>query len=88
MREAELDVGRTALDAKRQENFGSSALRGYAGLGHLSLPWSVRGNEPALGVFKHAGGVLFRCGTSQHPRAARVSYRPPVLLYLGIGLVL
>ncbi len=59
VREAQLDVGRIALDAKRQENFGSRALRGYAGLGHLSLPWSVRGNEPALGVFKHAGGVLF-----------------------------
>src|SRR6266852_603730 len=41
VREREPDSGRIALDGRRQENLGPSALRGYAGLGHLTPPWSV-----------------------------------------------
>jgi len=54
--EGALRVG--VLNAGRRRCFRPRGLRWYAGLGHLSLPWSVRGNEPALGVFTHAGGIV------------------------------
>src|SRR6266478_5050651 len=41
MREPEPDIGRIGLDARRQENFGPSTFRGYAGVGDLTPPWSV-----------------------------------------------
>jgi hypothetical protein len=73
----EPDVGRIGLDAGRQGNFGPSALRGYAG------PWPfvfnlgrLGGNAPALGVFTHAGGVLFHELGQLHLQRLRQALQP------------
>jgi hypothetical protein len=59
----------------RLRRFRPSGLWCYPGLGDLSLPWSVRGNAPALGVFTHAGGVV-RLSIVRGPRDGHVAARP------------
>src|SRR5262249_44644995 len=57
----------------------------YAVVGHLTLPWSVEGNEPALGrVFRAAEGTHRYGRAALRPAPPRESENHPAVIRDGL----
>src|SRR5215813_352124 len=74
-----------AIPDPMTRNAGWSGLRWYAVVGHLTLPWSVEGNEPALGrVFRAAEGTHRYGRAALRPAPPRESENHPAVIRDGL----